>query len=453
MPTIHVYSSNFKHGLAGRIATLALAFTTLIATASAAHASEPRELDYSKTSVAVGTRPLRILVMPNACAANAEVDTALHEILGPGNENGSVSQVIGSGAMTTYVIDLNPAHAEEVKSKLQKDSKHFGTMQQSRSYRPQVTGSQPAAFNDPLLPYQKHLQVTQVTQAWKNFGVSSAHGIRLGITDTGIDSRNADLPASKVIKRVDCTVAGGLETSRDADVQGHGTAMASTAAAVSNNGTLGASPGFDISIYSLRVANTNGEMLDEYLINSLQYAGTHNIKVLNWSLNAPPPYTVSNSHIYSPVLYKWMNWYANAQESCRGLIINSAGNESLKDDADRRYTPYLVVIAATDYDDSRCSFSNYGKRVDLSSPGKDILASLIGGDYRLVSGTSPAAAIVSGIVAKVWSQAPSLTNMQMKDLLIKKARRPARLQGGMGSGIVAMNSLLEALANNGGNGR
>ncbi len=440
-----VKERNWSTGLVAAFVALFSSFSLSIGQQAAAAEPQVKQIDYSQDKKAVGTQPMRILLMPNAQSQLSEVQTSLAEILGAAGENGKITQVIGSGQMTTFVIELNPAHAEEVKTKLRKDSKHFGAMQQSRTYRMQVSSSSKPLFNDQLFRYQRHLQTAQVNQALDKLGLDSPHGVILGIADTGIDSANADLPASKVVRRVDCSGTSARENSRDKDVQGHGTAMASTAAAVGNNLTLGASPGYDIRIVGLRVADATGAMADEYLINSLQYAGTHNIKVVNWSLNAPPPYTISNSHLYSPVLYTWMNWYANAPDSCRGLIINSSGNENLKDSADRVYTPYLVVIGASNYDDSRAYFSNYGPRVDIAAPGVDILTSLRGGEYNLVSGTSPAAALVSGIVAKVWSQYPRLTNIQMRDVLIKTARRTNKSKGSMGSGVVAMNSLLEEL--------
>lgn len=401
--------------------------------------------DYSTNRKPVGTCPMRVLIMPNAQASLGEVETSLSEILGASGENGKIAQVIGSGQMTTFVVDLVPAHAEEVKTKLRKDNKHFGNIQQSRTYRLDYSTQDTLLFNDQLFRYQRHLQTAQVNQALTRLGLNSPHGMLLGIGDTGIDPTNVDLSARKVVKRIDCTGLIPRENPGDRDVEGHGTAMAATAACLSNNISLGSSPGYDIPVVSLRVADKSGQIADEYLINCLIYAGTHNIKVINWSLNAPPPYTISNSRKYSPVLYAWMTWYAYAPNSCRGLIINSAGNEGLKDNANRSETPYLVVIGATNYDDSRASFSNFGPRVDISSPGVNILTTQPGGQVVLVSGTSPAAAIVSGIVAKVWSQQPRLTNIQMRNAVIKTARRVDKNRGLAGSGVVAMNSLLEEL--------
>ncbi len=406
-----------------------------------------REIDYSKMKGKYGTRPCRILLMPNAQSRLSEVQSSLVELLGADGENGQVVRTIGKGQMTTFVIELKASKAQEIKKKIQADRKHFGAMQQSMGYRPTtiLTGATP--FKDPLAPFQKHLQTAGINQCVQKFGLSSANSIIIGITDTGISPNNRDLDKAKVIKRVDCTHEDDnglpIELEVDFDLQGHGTAMAAVAAA-STNRTLGASGGYKCKVVSERVMDTNGLILDEYLIDSLLYAGTHNIKVLNWSLNAPPPFTISRSYLLNPVLYLWMNWYATAPDSCRGLVINSSGNDDLRDDADRRYMPYLIEVAATNYDDTRCFFSNYGPRVDLSAPGRNILTSVADNNLALISGTSPAAAVVSGIVAACWSQKPSLTNMEMRAKILSTLRRPANFNKELGGGVINMQKLFEA---------
>lgn len=433
-----------KQALPALLAILLGMSSSCMTGASAADQGEGeyRQVDYAKSSQGkFGSRPCRILLMPNAQADLSEVKTSLSELLGPEGENGRIARVIGKGQMTTFVIELDPAKAADITKKIKKDSKHFGAVQQSLSYAAKtiVTGSTP--FRDPLAKFQKHLQTTHVNQAVQQFGLNTGHSVVLGIVDTGLDRFNLDLRGSKVIKRIDCTHEDNngmpLENPSDGDLNGHGTAMGTIAAALTNT-FLGASPGYDLSLVSMRVQDTKGEILDEYIIDALLYAGLNKVKVINLSINGTPPYTISRAYLYSPVLWLWMNWYANGPDSCRGLIVNAAGNENKSDTALRSMEPYLIVVGATNYDDSKASFSNFGSRLDVSAPGVNVLSSLQDSNVALISGTSTATAQVSGILAKIWSQHPNMTSAQIRSRLLDHLRKPKGFPAGMGGGVVDM---------------
>jgi subtilisin family serine protease len=66
-------------------------------------------------------------------------------------------------------------------------------------------------------------------------------------------------------------------------------------------------------------------------------------------------------------------------------------------------------VAATDENDQRPAFSNFGPQVDLAAPGTNIYSTWYLSNYFTKSGTSMAAPHVSGVAALLWSLKPNLT--------------------------------------------
>jgi subtilisin family serine protease len=86
----------------------------------------------------------------------------------------------------------------------------------------------------------------------------------------------------------------------------------------------------------------------------------------------------------------------------RGIVVvGSAGNS----DADIEMYPAAfsgaIGVSALDLNDQKASFSNYGRYVDVSATGTDLISTFPGGHWASSSGTSPAAATVSGVAALV----------------------------------------------------
>jgi subtilisin family serine protease len=80
--------------------------------------------------------------------------------------------------------------------------------------------------------------------------------------------------------------------------------------------------------------------------------------------------------------------------------------------------PNIIVVAASSKDGGRAVFSNYGL-VDVYAPGEDIYSSVVNGGYESWNGTSMATPIVSGIAALIWGIDPSITPVEVKEIIIK----------------------------------
>lgn len=139
------------------------------------------------------------------------------------------------------------------------------------------------------------------------------------------------------------------------------------------------------------------------------------------------------------------------------LIVAAAGNHAMDNDRHPNWPAnysqtksHVITVMATDKNDERASFSNYGRTtVDMAAPGVDILTtvpyygtpvagSMIPVGYRYHRGTSAATAHVARLAALILARNPTWTPAQLKQHLRTKARRvPSKLSRFCVSGGIA----------------
>ena len=252
--------------------------------------------------------------------------------------------------------------------------------------------------NDPWYAnWEGHLRRIEAPAAWSTTTGSSA--VIVAVLDTGLDGSHEDL-ASK-------TVSGWNtfnNNSNSSDVAGHGTAVAGTVAAASNNGLGVASVCWDCRIMPIRVSDTNGSATYSAIANGLNWAADHGARVANIS------YIVSDSSTVTSA--------AKYFQDKGGVVTSSAGNYSTFSSA--ADNPYILTVSATDQFDVIYSYSNTGNNIDLAAPG-DSFSTQMGGGYVSVGGTSYSSPIVAGVAALVISANPSLSPTQVQDILKQSA--------------------------------
>ncbi len=248
--------------------------------------------------------------------------------------------------------------------------------------------------NDPWFAnWEGHLRRIQAPTAWATTVGSS--NVVIAILDTGVDASHEDL-AGKIVP--------GWNTynnnSSTADVSGHGTAVAGTAAATSNNGLGVASVCWSCRLMPIRVSDTTGYATYSAIASGLTWAADHGARVANIS------YIVSDSSAVTSA--------AQYFQGKGGVVTSSAGNYStFSNSADN---PYILTVSATDYFDVIYSYSNTGKNIDVAAPG-DSFSTQMGGGYVSTGGTSYSAPIVAGVAALVMSVNPQLSGDQVQNIV------------------------------------
>lgn len=216
------------------------------------------------------------------------------------------------------------------------------------------------------------------------------------------------------------------------DNVGHGTLVAGIIAEVGRNGKEFGGLNPRVKIMPLKILNAIGRGRATALAEAIFYAVARGARVINLSMGGEG-------------ISKTEQLALNYAHSKGVVVVVSAGN--LGRDASS-YGPAgisdVITVAATDFQDKRAGSSNWGKAVDISAPGVDIVSlrarrtdvmrtmgiegykpgsNFVGPEdrYYRASGTSFAAAFVSGAAALLLSKNPKLTNVEVKRLLLMSA--------------------------------
>ena len=224
-------------------------------------------------------------------------------------------------------------------------------------------------------------------EAWDVTQGSTA--VVVGVADTGIAYDHPDLApniwanpgesgAGKESNGVDDDANGRIDDFRGYDFvagdndpmddHGHGSHVAGTIGASGNNSAGVTGVNWRVRLAPLRICSPDPFELcsSAAQADAFAYAGQMGMKAVNSSISGP-----SSSQVV-----------ADAIAAAPGtLFVFAAGNEATNNDTSPRYpcgypSANVVCVAATNADDQRASFSNYGSTaVDLAAPGTSILSS------------------------------------------------------------------------------
>jgi thermitase len=242
--------------------------------------------------------------------------------------------------------------------------------------------------------------------------------VRVAIVDTGIDvgdpgnlfpdyTGHEDIVScqSPIVKSF---VSG--ETGNDDN--GHGTHVSGTIGACTNNATGVAGANWAVQLMGVKVLDYSGSGSLSAVASGIRWSADNGAKVINLSLGTPSRFKT----LERAVNYAWT----------KGAVLAcAAGNAGTAAKTYPAAYTNCIAVAATDQNDAKAYFSNYGADwVDVAAPGVDILSTIqdtwewcflcygygyLPG-YDSLSGTSMATPHVAGLAALVWARGQCTTN-------------------------------------------
>lgn len=215
------------------------------------------------------------------------------------------------------------------------------------------------------------------------------------------------------------------------DFSYHGTHVAGIVGAVRNNGIGMDGIADNVALMSLKIV-PDGDERDKDVANAIIYAVDNGAEVINMSFGkgfSPEKKLVDNAMKYA------------AKRDV--LLVLGAGNEGENLDVKPKFPndtylnsksgpKNLISVGALSPEGGSAAvaeFSNYGKKeVDVFAPGVYIYSTTPDSTYDYASGTSMASPVVAGVATVIRSHYPKLSAAQVKDIIIKSARKlPARV--------------------------
>lgn len=268
--------------------------------------------------------------------------------------------------------------------------------------------------NDDRYRLQWHYPLIRLPQAWSITQGDSS--IRIAVLDTGVRPDHPDLQP-----HLDAAYGYNfIDYNYDfSDHNGHGTHVAGTIGAVTNNSLGVAGVMWSVDILPIKVLPDSGRGDMWTLATGILYAAglldepgkprnPHRADVINLSLGG------DNAEVVHQAV--------KAAADSGSLLVASAGNEA----APVRYPaayPEVIAVGAVDYNYHRmpyvAHFSNYGPELDVAAPGGQsngiLSTSLAPEDYAFMQGTSMAAPHVTGLIGLMLSA--GIPREQVRDIL------------------------------------
>jgi serine protease len=237
------------------------------------------------------------------------------------------------------------------------------------------------------------------------------------------------------------------------DSSWHGTHVAGTIGAKTNNAAGIAGIAFNSKVQSIRVLGRCGGYTSDIADGMIWASGG---SVSGAPANATPAKVLNLSLGGSGACDSTSQAAINSARSRGSVVVVAAGNSNVNvSNATPANCAGVIAVASTTRQGGKSSFSNFGTLVDLAAPGSGILSTLNAGkttpgadNYVAYSGTSMAAPHVAGVAALMFSVKSTATPDQIESALKSSARAFPATCSGCGTGILDANAAISAILGN-----
>jgi thermitase len=271
---------------------------------------------------------------------------------------------------------------------------------------PRMTMKAQFVPDDPYWNVQWGLRKIHADWAWNT--TLGSRGVLVAVVDTGIDYHHPDLAANYVALGYDW-VNGAADPMDDT---GHGTHCAGIIAATIGN-SVGIAGLAQVHIMAEKVLDSQGEGYSDWIAEGIIHAVDQGAKIISISFG---------DYENSQVIYDAIKYAYDAGV----LLVAAAGNYN----SDLEFYPAsydeVIAVTATDANDTKASFSDFGNWVELAAPGVDVYSTYLNDDYETLSGASMACPHVSGLAALVMSAYANITADFVR-LLLRYADRSIQI--------------------------
>ena len=248
--------------------------------------------------------------------------------------------------------------------------------------------------------YQYDMPLMGMETAW-NYQLGSP-SVKVAVLDTGIDYTHPDLSANYLALGYDWVNSDPFPM----DDNNHGSHVAGTIAAVINN-ARGVAGIAQVSVFAEKILDSLGYGSHADFRSGMMHAVNQGADIISYSGGGSDSVTKREA-----VEYAVNNGV---------MVIAAAGNDNVNTPLYPAAYPGVIAVAATDQNDLKASFSNYGSWIDVAAPGVDIASTGAGNSYWLMDGTSMVTPHVSGLAALIKSEYPSFSSGEIESTIIDNA--------------------------------
>lgn len=238
----------------------------------------------------------------------------------------------------------------------------------------------------------------------------------IGITDTGVELFHEDIYDNIAKNYLD--PINGVDDDNDGYIDNyygwdtgdndndpsstgnpHGQHISGISSASTDNQVGIAGSGFKCRFIPIKIMDENGRLSGAY--DGLVYAAEHGCKIINCSWGG---------YQYSDINAEILR-YVSINLDC--IVFCGAGNDNNERLFYPASYPYAVSVGATNNQDNKADFSNYGDRLDIFAPGDLILSTWTEGRYERSGGTSMSSPLAAGCAAILRSAFPERSAQQI----------------------------------------